>query len=91
MTDLLIRPQVTDPMTDEGDHDRFAHIVLEGFKGDAGDFVAAGSSVAEGIVNGTPVVALCGKVWVPNRDPGRYGVCPMCKEIAEGRGWRVPA
>jgi len=26
-------------------------------------------------------VALCGKVWVPSRDPERFPVCPECKEI----------
>ena len=30
------------------------------------------------------MIALCGKVWVPNRDPGRFPVCPECKEIFEG-------
>jgi len=35
------------------------------------------------MVEGTPVVALCGKVWVPSRDPQRYPVCPECKEIWE--------
>jgi Protein of unknown function (DUF3039) len=35
------------------------------------------------MVTGTPVVALCGKVWVPSRDPKRYPVCPTCKEIYE--------
>ena len=33
---------------------------------------------------GTPVVALCGKVWVPSRDPEKYPVCPECKEAWEG-------
>ena len=28
-----------------------------------------------------PVVALCGKVWVPKRDPTHYPVCPDCKRI----------
>ena len=36
------------------------------------------------MVEGTPVVALCGKVWVPSRDPQRYPVCPECKEIWDG-------
>jgi len=36
------------------------------------------------MVMGTPVVALCGKVWVPSRDPQRFPVCPECKEIWEG-------
>ena len=35
------------------------------------------------MVTGTPVTALCGKVWVPSRDPKRYPVCPTCKEIYE--------
>lgn len=31
-------------------------------------------------------MALCGKVWVPGRDPKKYPVCPMCKEIYESMG-----
>jgi hypothetical protein len=34
-------------------------------------------------VTGDPVVALCGKVWTPSRDPKRFPVCPECKEIYE--------
>ncbi len=33
--------------------------------------------------DGTPVRALCGKVWVPTRDPSRYPICPTCKEIVD--------
>jgi hypothetical protein len=36
--------------------------------------------LTEAMVMGTPVVALCGKVWVPSRDPEKYPVCPECKE-----------
>jgi Protein of unknown function (DUF3039) len=80
------------PDLDEGDHDRMAHIVLEGYHPkDGGDFVSTGPSVVEGIVNGTAVRALCGKEWVPGRNPARYGLCPTCKEIAESMGWKVPA
>ena len=75
----------------DGGHERMAHIVLEGYKPDSGDFVSAGPSVVEGMVNATPVRALCGKTWVPGRDPRRYPLCPTCKEIAEGMGWRIPA
>ena len=39
--------------------------------------------IVESAVTGTPVVALCGKVWIPNRDPGKFPVCPECKEIFE--------
>ncbi len=76
----------------EGDHERMSHIVLEGYHPDEkpDEFVSLGPSVVEGIVNGTPVRALCGKTWVPNRDPKRYPLCPTCKEIAERMGWDVP-
>ena len=32
-------------------------------------------------VEGVPVIALCGKRWIPNRDPAGYPVCPTCKEL----------
>ena len=84
------RPELTDPLLD-GDHERMSHIVLEGYTPPEGEYVAAGPSVVEGIVNGTPVKALCGKIWVPGRDPKRYQLCPTCKEIAESVGWSVPS
>ena len=40
--------------------------------------------IVESAVTGEPVIALCGKVWVPSRDPSRYPVCPDCKAIYEG-------
>jgi hypothetical protein len=90
-----VAPSRPAPDLDDGDHDRMAHIVLEGYtpkEGEkAGEFVSAGPSVVEGIVNAVPVRALCGKEWVPGRDPKRYGLCPTCKEIAEAMGWKVPA
>jgi Protein of unknown function (DUF3039) len=90
-----LAPARPDPDLDDGDHDRMAHIVLEGYtpkKGrKKGKFVSAGPSVVEGIVNRTAVRALCGKEWVPGRDPKRYGLCPTCKEIAESMGWKIPA
>jgi hypothetical protein len=27
---------------------------------------------------------LCGKKWVPSRDPKKFPVCPDCKRIYEG-------
>ncbi len=56
--------------TDDGDADRFAHYVRK-------DKIAAAAAT------GRPVVALCGKVWTPGRDPSKYPVCPTCKEIME--------
>jgi hypothetical protein len=57
--------------TDSGDHERFAHYVRK-------------EKIVESAVTGSPVVALCGKVWQPSRDPKRFPVCPECKEIFEG-------
>lgn len=53
---------------DDGDHERFAHYVRK-------------DKIVESAVTGTPVIALCGKVWVPNRDPQKFPVCPDCKKI----------
>jgi hypothetical protein len=80
----------TNTTLDDGDHERFTHIVLEGYTPKKGDFVPIDNSVVDAMVNATPVRALCGKVWVPGRDPAKYPVCPTCKEIAESLGWSLP-
>ncbi|GAB3249512.1 DUF3039 domain-containing protein [Alteromonas gracilis] len=56
--------------TDDGDHERLSHYVPK-------------DKLMDAMINGTPVVALCGKVWIPSRDPERFPVCPECKEIWE--------
>lgn len=55
---------------DEGDHERFSHYVRK-------------EKIVESAVTGKPVIALCGKVWVPGRDPQKFPVCPDCKKIYE--------
>lgn len=80
----------TNPVVDDEDHERFTHIVLEGYTPKRGEFVPLENSVVDAMVNSTPVRALCGKVWVPGRDPAKYPVCPTCKEIAESLGWSLP-
>ncbi len=45
---------------------------------------SSGTRSSNSAVSGTPVIALCGKVWVPSRDPKRFPVCPDCKRIYEG-------
>lgn len=55
---------------DEGDHERFSHY-------------APKDKITEAMVMGTPIRALCGKVWVPSRDGSKFPVCPECKEIWE--------
>ncbi|MCQ3813909.1 MAG: DUF3039 domain-containing protein [Acidimicrobiia bacterium] len=59
---------VTNPVTTDGDHDRFAHY-------------APAKDVTRAAVEGTPIVAICGKVWVPTRDPQKYPICKTCAEI----------
>jgi len=65
------RPQVS---FGDGDHERFAHYVDK-------------DKILASAMSGEPVTALCGKVWVPSRDPQRFPVCPTCREIYE----RLPA
>ncbi|MEN9752234.1 MAG: hypothetical protein RLZZ600_1281 [Actinomycetota bacterium] len=55
---------------DEGDHDRFSHYVQK-------------EKILESALSGEPVIALCGKVWTPGRDPQKFPICPSCKEIYE--------
>jgi hypothetical protein len=60
----------TDMRTEDGDHEKFSHYVAK-------------DELTEAMVMGTPVIALCGKVWVPSRDPERFPLCPECKDIWE--------
>ncbi len=57
--------------TDEGDHERFSHYVRT-------------EKITEAMVTGKAVRALCGKKWVPSRDPEKFPICPTCKEIFDG-------
>ena len=41
-TGTTLAPSRPRPDLDDGDHDRMAHIVLEGFEPDEGDFVSTG-------------------------------------------------
>lgn len=57
--------------TEPGDHDKFAHYVLPP------------SAITRSMVTGTPVKAICGKVWIPSRDPAGFPICPDCVEIRD--------
>ena len=67
----VIVDERVEEQVEPGDHERFAHYVKK-------------EKIVESAVMGAPVVALCGKVWIPNRDPGKFPVCPQCKAIFEG-------
>ncbi|MEO6532769.1 MAG: DUF3039 domain-containing protein [Pseudolysinimonas sp.] len=70
-TDLLeqeLQELIEKELTEDGDHDRFSHYVQK-------------EKILESAVTGKPVIALCGKVWVPGRDPEKFPVCPDCKKI----------
>lgn len=67
---LSTRPD-TEPREGEADA---AHIV----KSDGGD---AAARVLEARINGTALEALCGAVFVPQRDPTRLPLCAVCKDI----------
>lgn len=54
-----------------GDSERFAHYVRK-------------EKIMESAFSGDPVIALCGKVWTPGRDPEKFPVCPECKDIYDG-------
>ena len=69
-TDLLNRPSM-DLEEDDGGHDRFSHYVKK-------------EKIVESAVTGKAVKALCGKKWIPSRDPEKYPICPTCKEIFAG-------
>lgn len=54
-----------------GDHDLFSHLVPE-------------VEALLGLMEGSFVVALCGKRWVPSSmEPDKYPLCPTCRDIYE--------
>ncbi len=77
-TSVLEREEtVVEPQVQEpGDHERFSHYARK-------------DKIMEAMVMGTPCVALCGKVWIPSRDPQKFPVCPTCQAIFEDddAGW----
>ena len=60
--------RLEDNQLEDGDHERFSHYVQK-------------DKIVESAVTGKPVRALCGKKWVPGRDPEKFPICPDCKRI----------
>ena len=55
-TSVLEREETQEQVAEPGDHERFAHYVRK-------------EKILESALSGEPVVALCGKVWVPDETP----------------------
>jgi len=68
--DRELEELLTREQIEDGDHERFSHYVKK-------------EKILESALSGKPVIALCGKVWTPGRDPQKFPVCPTCKEIYE--------
>ena len=78
MSELRTLPAETIPEVDERtetDEPQVAHIVK------VGPGESATAKVLDARINGTPIEALCGHVWVPSRDPRQLPVCQACKEV----------
>lgn len=58
------------PQVSDTDSNVFAHI-------------ADSAKIVESYVTGNPVEALCGKVFVPTRNPEGLPVCLECRELAD--------
>jgi hypothetical protein len=72
-TDVLDRELeklLTEEQVEDGDHDRYSHYVKK-------------DKILTSALSGKPVIALCGKIWTPGRDPEKFPVCPTCKDIYE--------
>lgn len=53
-----------------GDHEKLSHIIHK-------------KDEMRGYMEGKPVTALCGKQWVPTRDPQKFPVCKGCLEVLQ--------
>lgn len=66
-------------------HGDVTHIVRR----DPGDERPAAAVVLEARVEGLPLTALCGHVWVPTKDPKRLPLCSRCEQLF-GEDQRFP-
>ncbi len=58
------------PLVEQGDADKFAHYAKK-------------ADIAQAYVEGIAITALCGKHWVPTRDPEKFPLCPECDWVME--------
>lgn len=69
MTSSLVSVRSSDVEAKDGDP-KYAHY-------------GESASVTEGYVLGKPVLAICGALFIPSRDPVKFPICSVCKNIAE--------
>ncbi|MBS1847348.1 MAG: DUF3039 domain-containing protein [Actinobacteria bacterium] len=74
MTATIVSPQVADPIVDH-EPPKVAHVIARENHSDADTLVTAA------YIEGTPLEALCGQVFVPSRDPNGLPPCERCMEI----------
>lgn len=74
MTETDVRPGTSEALEtdleEDTDDNRMSHYVKR-------------DDVLRSAVDGVPATALCGKKWFPGRDPQKYPLCPVCKELVE--------
>jgi hypothetical protein len=70
MLSLIEKTRENPQLEDEGGSKKFSHY-------------AEKNEVTQGYVLGTPVLAICGKIFIPSRDPHKFPICPICKKIAD--------
>lgn len=68
--DRELQKLLEEELIEPGDHERFSHYVKK-------------EKILESALTGKPVRALCGKKWLPNRNPDKFPICPECKKIYE--------
>ena len=70
LLDRELEQLLNEEFSEPGDHERFSHYAKK-------------EKILESALTGKPIRALCGKKWVPSRDPEKFPVCPDCKKVYE--------
>lgn len=85
-TPIIDRPDtVSDPSVDDAFRELtgFEEQLDDGSEKDRFSHYASKDDIVRAAVEGVAIVALCGKMWRPQRNPEKYPVCPTCAEIYE--------
>ena len=79
MSDTTTQPDLDSApvveLTEEDEQPDAAHIVTQ-------------KDLIESQISGKPIRALCGKLWVPKRNPDNYPMCQACVEVLNRSGSR---